>query len=117
MKIYIVAAVPTQTLLTHRNVFLKLDGVDTVADVTLNMKTLGSTDNMFITYMFNASQALPSSSGNEQDTFPIELFFMSPVLYAKQQASLPTLQIDYRSGTLSGPSRPVRLTSSTASAM
>lgn len=98
-KYIIFTAVPAQTLLNHRNVFLKLDGVDTAAQVTLNRKTLGATDNMFITYMFNATQALQSPSGQNQDTFPIELFFMSPVLYAQQQASLPTV----RSRTDPGP--------------
>jgi len=66
---------PASDVLAQEKVFLVCDGLDTLADVTLNGQLLGSTDNMFRRYEWDVKDAL-----REGDN---ELFirFASPVRF------------------------------------
>jgi beta-mannosidase len=78
-------------LLREERLRLVCDGLDTLATVTLNGHTLGSTDNMFRRYawevkaLLRAPDASGASSGNE-----LLIAFASPVKYAtEKQAARP----------------------------
>lgn len=57
--------------LEDKDVFLRLDGVDTFARITLNGKLLGQTDNMLIEHRFEISKAA-NFGGNNHLTVMIE---------------------------------------------
>ena len=61
-----------------KEVYLVFEGIDTVAKIVLNGKELGTADNMFRKYEFDISKILKKRSNN------LELFFTSPVKYAKE---------------------------------
>ena len=62
----------------NRNALIKLifEGIDTVADIFLNHKLIGRTDNMFVRYEFNVDQVLNSEKNI------LELRFESPLAAA-----------------------------------
>jgi beta-mannosidase len=53
-------------LLAEERIFLVCDGLDTLADVTLNGRTLGSTDNAFRQYRWDVTDVV-APEGNELD--------------------------------------------------
>jgi beta-mannosidase len=62
-------------------VFLRLSGVDTIADVTFNSQKIGSTSNAFKTYVFEIPRDLITNSNS------LGLDISSPVSYSHEQAS------------------------------
>jgi hypothetical protein len=64
-------------LLARQVVELDLHGVDTAAAVRLNGRLLGSTQNMFVRYIFPAKSDLVAGAGNI-----LQVEFQSPVDYA-----------------------------------
>lgn len=64
---------PEPGLLSHEHTLLVFEGLDTLADVYLNGRQLGSSDNMFIRYEWNVSGLLQPGE-NE-----ILIYFHSPV--------------------------------------
>jgi beta-mannosidase len=62
--------------LMHSFLILTFDGVDTIANVTLNDQFLGQTQNMFTRYSYNVRQILKPEN-------QLKLEFTSPVTFAK----------------------------------
>lgn len=48
----------TQDILKHESVVLTFDGVDTIADISLNGHELGKTKNMFTRYRYDVAEVL-----------------------------------------------------------
>ena len=63
---------------TDSNVDLVFEGLDTICDIYLNNKKLGSTDNMFLTYKYNVKNIL-------KDKNVIKIVMKSPVKYSLKQ--------------------------------
>ncbi|TRY71911.1 hypothetical protein TCAL_00176 [Tigriopus californicus] len=62
------------------NVLLNLEGLDTVAEITLNEQFIGRTENMFVRYRFDVKEHIKFARKNT-----LEIAFESPVLYAKRK--------------------------------
>ncbi|KAK8727944.1 hypothetical protein OTU49_009522 [Cherax quadricarinatus] len=67
-------------LLGHERVALIFEGLDTVARVLVNDELVGTSDNMFVRYVYDVKQLLKES---EDNTLQVE--FESPVEYAARQ--------------------------------
>ncbi|XP_004523471.2 beta-mannosidase [Ceratitis capitata] len=65
--------------LAQHNCNLTFHGIDTVAEIRLNSRVLGRTDNMFVRYSYDVSDLL-----NEDNIFEVQIF--SPVQMAKNRA-------------------------------
>lgn len=63
---------------TDSNIDLIFEGLDTICDIYLNNKKLGSTDNMFLTYKYNVKDILKSKN-------ILKVFIKSPVQYSISQ--------------------------------
>jgi beta-mannosidase len=58
--------------LAAREIVLVFDGLDTVADVVVNGVTVGSSDNMFVRYVFHVKSVLKVSfSGFQRIRFHV----------------------------------------------
>eukprot|EP00727_Mastigamoeba_balamuthi_P002336 m51a1_g121 putative beta-mannosidase isoform 1 (1148) ;mRNA; r:403952-409163 len=68
-------------LLDNRKVLLVCDGLDTVSRVSINGVTVGTSDNMFRRYFFDAKTALKNNSNF------IEVAFRSASTYARERAA------------------------------
>lgn len=68
---------PASELLEADRVYLECDGLDTIADITLNGHVLGHVDNMHIAYRFDVTDKLTPSTNS------LNIKFYSPVNYAK----------------------------------
>jgi beta-mannosidase len=64
-------------LLSHRQIVLRCEGLDTLATLRLNGRELGKTDNMFRTWEFDAKPLL--KAGDNQ----IEILISSPAAFVK----------------------------------
>ena len=64
-------------LLGADRVYLECDGLDTIADLTLNGHVLGHVDNMYIRYRFDVTDKLTPTKNN------LKIKFFSPVNYAR----------------------------------
>lgn len=62
-----------QELLSHKNIFLECDGLDTIAAITLNDNEIAKTDNMFRRYRFDIGSII-KPTGNK-----LSVEFKSPV--------------------------------------
>ncbi len=70
----------------RERVVLNLEGVDTVADVLLNGRRVGSADNMFVRHRFDVREQLNYlRDGEEENKNHLVVAFESPVLYAAKQ--------------------------------
>ena len=68
-----------ETMLAHDEVLLHFDGIDTVADISLNGQTLGHVDNMHRTWEYRVKEIL-KEKGNEAvrpDRLPRSTIFMT----------------------------------------
>ncbi|KAK6182765.1 hypothetical protein SNE40_010376 [Patella caerulea] len=65
----------------HKSIWLVCEGLDTISSVYLNDQLLGTTDNMFVRYVFDIKQHLQNGGNN------IRIYFQSPVEYANEQAA------------------------------
>ena len=70
----------TQDFLTSTQFTLHFDQIDTVANITLNGCFIGSTNSMFIPYIFNVMRSCLQSNNQ------LRIDFQSPVVYALNQA-------------------------------
>lgn len=68
-------------ILTHDKVLLHCDGLDTLAEITLNGKRVATTDNMHRSYAFDIKDSLRLGE-NE-----IEIIFRSPTHYVRENPS------------------------------
>lgn len=76
--------IPDAELLSEERVFLVCDGLDTLAEVTLNGQSLGATDNMFRQYCWEVKPLL------RQGENELVILFRSPVQYiSARQAERP----------------------------
>jgi beta-mannosidase len=71
--------------LRHDRIFLRCEGIDTLAAVKINGQELGQTDNMFRTYEFDAKPALKTGDNS------IEISFASPLPYMKKRNTERTM--------------------------
>lgn len=67
-----------ETVLKARFVNLVFEGVDTISSIFLNGRMIGSTDNMFIRYVYNVKNVLRSKNND------ISITFSSPTVAAKE---------------------------------
>ena len=75
---------PDAELLSEEHIFLVCDGLDTLAEVTLNGQPLGTADNMFRQYCWDVKSLL------RQGENKLMILFRSPVQYiAARQAERP----------------------------
>jgi len=75
---------PDAELLSEEHIFLVCDGLDTLAEVTLNGQPLGTTDNMFRQYCWDVKSLLRQGENR------LMILFRSPVQYiAARQAERP----------------------------
>ncbi len=78
-----------KTLLSHDKVLLKLDGVDTISDIYVNNIYVGSTDNMFRTYIFDVKEQLTCGDNK------LKISIKSPITYIeKEQEKRPVWGVD-----------------------
>ncbi|MHA1150101.1 MAG: beta-mannosidase [Promethearchaeota archaeon] len=63
----------------NRNVILRLNGIDTIANIYLNDEKIGSTKNMYRTYELNVNSALKKGQNR------LKIIIKSPTEYANQQ--------------------------------
>ncbi len=68
---------PANDLLGADRVYLECDGLDTIADVTLNGHILGHVDNMYVAHRFDVTDKLTPSKNK------LRIKFSSPVNYAR----------------------------------
>ncbi|KAK9509492.1 hypothetical protein O3M35_006799 [Rhynocoris fuscipes] len=73
--------------LNSRSIYLVLHGVDTISEIYINDKFVGSTENMFIRYRFDIKHVL------QQGINKLSVNFTSPVLEGKRLASLIPYEI------------------------
>jgi len=73
-------------VLAEEQVWLVCDGLDTLAEVSLNGKLLGRTDNMFRQYRWEVREVLFGSDVSEPNE--LRITFASPVQYATRQQAL-----------------------------
>lgn len=64
---------------TNKNVDLVFEGLDTICEIYLNEIKLGSTDNMFLTFIYNVKNILKPTDNM------LKVIIKSPVKYASQQ--------------------------------
>lgn len=69
----------TQDLLEKESVVLVCEGLDTISEVLVNLKEVGTSDNMFVRYIFDIKSALVVGENS------IIVRFKSPVRYAQGQ--------------------------------
>lgn len=69
------------SLLSHDKVLLRCDGLDTLAELTLNGQPLGTADNMHRTWQFDAKALLQAGDNT------LSILFRSPVAYLKGHPS------------------------------
>ncbi|KAG7173221.1 Beta-mannosidase-like [Homarus americanus] len=67
-------------LLSHERVALIFEGVDTVSEVLVNGALVGTSNNMFVRYLYNVKDHLQVSESNT-----LKVKFESPVEYAARQ--------------------------------
>ncbi|KAF2901224.1 hypothetical protein ILUMI_04960 [Ignelater luminosus] len=67
----------SEVLLSHSNINLVFDGIDTFARIKINDKHVGVTENMFVRYIFDVESYL------QPGTNTIEVQFISPVRAAR----------------------------------
>ncbi|XP_045607068.2 beta-mannosidase isoform X1 [Procambarus clarkii] len=70
----------SQDLVDQERVALVFQGLDTAAQVLLNGELVGTSDNMFVRYVFDVKEHLQTSEDNT-----LEVMFESPVEYAARQ--------------------------------
>ena len=76
-------------LLNAEHVFIRCEGLDTLAEVRLNGTLLGSTDNMFRSYRWEVKRLLRAGQ-NE-----VRVLFRSPVQYvAERQRQRPMVDVN-----------------------
>lgn len=75
-------SVDSSMITKSSQIYLIFNGIDTLADISLNGRNLGSVDNMFLQYRFNVKNIL--QSGNNQ----LEVQIYSPIAAANNQSSL-----------------------------
>lgn len=66
-------------LVEHERVALIFDGLDTAAEVLVNSKTVGESNNMFVRYVFDVKDYLEGTTVN------LDVAFRSPAEYATQK--------------------------------
>ena len=71
-----------EALLSHDRVLLRCDGLDTLAEITLNGAPVAKTDNMHVCWRFDVKSLLRPGENT------LEVLFRSPVQYAKTHPSL-----------------------------
>lgn len=69
-------------LLKSNRIWLRFDGVDTLADITLNGTLLGNTYNMHREWEFSVKDVLKEKNNK------LEIYFHSPVIYMEEQLKL-----------------------------
>lgn len=67
--------IPLESLLKSDKIYLKFDGIDTVSEIYLNDKPIGSSDNMHRTYRFDVTDIVRSGTNS------LRVFIHSPVKY------------------------------------
>lgn len=76
-------------ILSHDRVILRLDGVDTLSDIYINNMYIGSTDNMFCTYLFDIKDKLTVGENK------LKISIKSPMAYMKRmQEKRPVYGMD-----------------------
>jgi beta-mannosidase len=68
---------PTQAVMAQERIYLVCDGLDTLADVRLNGKILGSTDNMFRSWEWEVKDLLLEGENR------LEILFRSPLAHTR----------------------------------
>jgi len=68
---------PDPRLLDGQQVYLECDGLDTIAQITLNSKPIGKSENMYVPHRFDVTGKLLAGENS------ISIHFSSPVNYAK----------------------------------
>ncbi|XP_054259027.1 beta-mannosidase isoform X2 [Macrosteles quadrilineatus] len=74
-------------ILKKVSVYLEFEGLDTIAKVILNGKTLGQTENMFLLYRFNVKQILQVNNNS------LTVMLTSPVTAAQHAAQQSAYQV------------------------
>jgi len=78
------------TLLAQERVFLVCDGLDTLADVTLNGHPVGHAENMFRCYRWDVRALLVEGEADEHIRNELRIYFSSPVATIRaRQAEQP----------------------------
>ncbi len=70
------------SLMSKESVFLVAEGIDTVSNVYINDKLIGTTDNMYVRYKFDAKQTLKTGQNK------IRIAFESAVIYGRKQSEI-----------------------------
>lgn len=71
--------IPAESLMKNDRIYLRFDGIDTIAEIFLNDKAIGSSDNMHRTYTFDVTNAL------RRGTNSLRVFIHSPIKYIKDK--------------------------------
>ena len=71
--------IPDEALMKNDRIYIQFDGIDTVSEIFLNDKAIGSTDNMHRTYKFDVTDCI------RQGTNSLRVFIHSPIKYIKDK--------------------------------
>ncbi|MGN0553131.1 MAG: glycosyl hydrolase 2 galactose-binding domain-containing protein [Oscillospiraceae bacterium] len=71
--------IPAESMLKNDRIYLKFDGIDTIAEIFLNNKAVGSADNMHRTYKFDVTDCIRPGTNS------LRVFIHSPVKYIKDK--------------------------------
>ena len=88
---------PNPTLLRQERIWLACDGLDTLAEVRLNGKILGQTDNMFRAWRWEVKELLLEGENR------LEILFRSPVTYIRARERVRKMGGDMNMGIRGGP--------------
>ncbi|MFW9894532.1 MAG: glycoside hydrolase family 2 protein [Candidatus Thorarchaeota archaeon] len=84
------------SFLEHKNIMLRFHGLDTIADVILNSKLIGSTKNMFVRYDYNVKSVL-NPSGNR-----LLIDFKSPTVRSREEIELNKIKLNTGDAAIPG---------------
>ncbi len=88
---------PSATLLHQEHIWLHCAGLDTLAEVRLNGKILGQTDNMFRTWRWEVKSLLLEGENR------LEILFRSPVAYIRARQRVKRIGGEMNMGIRGGP--------------
>lgn len=71
--------IPDESMLKNDRIFLRFDGIDTIAEVYLNDTAIGSSDNMHRTYKFDVTDCI------RRGTNSLRVYIHSPIKYIKDK--------------------------------
>ena len=71
--------IPAEAMMKNDRIFLRFDGIDTIAEIYLNDTAIGSADNMHRTYKFDITDCI------KRGTNSLRVYIHSPIKYIKDK--------------------------------